>query len=179
MTPHQRRHSCPQAPHTDWFALSEHWYLLHSFSEIRIPLRDQIFILSQQDIRSVACACEWPLGWIIMPVLRRCIVEKGSTIVWVGGKDAYPKYVINITNIEENTKHVRRRWRCARQELRSGGVELDLCPSLGLCGVRDKFMQIPGIVRFNYVGLGIRICVSTGTAILGCTKIKKGAPGEA
>ena len=89
-----------------------------------------------------------------MHVLRRCIVEKGSTILLGGGQ------------------------RCI-SILRNRGVELDLCLSPGLCGVRDKNMQIPGTVMFNCVGSGIRICVTPGTAILRYTKIKKRAPGEA
>ena len=56
-----------------------------------------------------------------------------------------------FTNIDENTKHVRRRRRYAMQEVRSGEVL--------------EWRLSPGIVILHYVGLGIIINLFTGYAI--------------
>ena len=104
-----------------WFALQDHWHLLHSFSELHIPLWPNIYLISPGYTQRSVC-----LRVAFTQNMNACFAalhswERLNYAFFGGGQShAYHKFMINMTNIEENTKHVRRRWRCAGQELRSG-----------------------------------------------------------
>ena len=90
-----------------------------------------------------------------------------------------------ITNIDENTKYVRRRRGYAMQEARSGEVlEWRLFPGnvIFICvGLGITINLFTGTAIYGYAALGIRMCISPGTAILNYVgrEISKDPSGEA